>query len=244
MRQVDDHAEPVHLAHHFLAERGETVVARHIVRGVGPVQRHIVRERHVARAQFVVRAQGTQRILDRVPAFHAQQGTDLSLRIRLAHIGRRERGHEHVGIARDHALGDVDLLQLNARVARVAHFAGDVHRPELSAHHPCAQTRDVRHTGRLAAEIVRHDVERVFRRFAHGPRQIVVSVHQRRVAQQSSHIGDTRFERGILHGNGRGRGRLLHGHLCGSRHGHAHRQPKTRYPQRTTVVLQHPIRSR
>jgi hypothetical protein len=46
-----EHPQPVHLAHHPLAERREPAVARGVERGVGPVERDVVRERHVAHAR-------------------------------------------------------------------------------------------------------------------------------------------------------------------------------------------------
>ena len=112
----------------------------------------------------------------------AQRGGDLGV--------ARDEG-ERVGIAGDHAARHLDLLELQARVARRAGhgavarvgrrvgLAGDVHRPELSPHHALPQARDVRHAGRLVAEVVRHDVARVLRVVAHGPRQVVVPVDER-----------------------------------------------------------------
>ena len=49
-----------------------------IERGVGPVERHVVRERHVARAEVVVGAQRAERVLDRVAALDAEQRRDAS----------------------------------------------------------------------------------------------------------------------------------------------------------------------
>jgi anthraniloyl-CoA monooxygenase len=84
-----------------------------------------------------------------------------------------------------------DLLELHTRISRVAHLARDVHGPELSPNHAASQTRDVRMTRRLSPEIVCNDVHRRIRCIAHGPRQVVVSVDQRRIAKQSHRVRST-----------------------------------------------------
>ena len=72
MREVDQHAEPVHLAHDLLTEGCETVMPRgHHRRGVGPIGVRVVRERHVTHAEIVVGAQRAERVLDAVAPFHA-----------------------------------------------------------------------------------------------------------------------------------------------------------------------------
>ena len=60
VREVHEHAEPVHLAHHFAPERREPAVLRGVERGVRPIERHVVREGHVARAEVVVGAQDVE----------------------------------------------------------------------------------------------------------------------------------------------------------------------------------------
>ena len=117
VRQVDEHAEAVHLAHDFPAEWREAAVLRRVERGVGPVERHVVRERHVARAECVVRAQQGERILNRVAALEAEHRAELAVRVGIAHRVGGGRPLQ-LGIARDDLPRDVDLLELHARVAR------------------------------------------------------------------------------------------------------------------------------
>ena len=77
--EVDEHAEPVHLAHDLFAERRQPVEHRRVGRRVGPRDVLRVRQRHVARAEAVEHAQRAERAVDRVPAFHADERRDLAL---------------------------------------------------------------------------------------------------------------------------------------------------------------------
>ena len=79
VREVDQHAQPVHLAHHLAAERREPAVRRRVGRRVGPVGVPAVGERHVAHAELVVGAQRAEAVLDRLAALHAQERGDLAL---------------------------------------------------------------------------------------------------------------------------------------------------------------------
>ena len=132
VREVHQHPEPVHLADDLAPEIREPAVLRAVERGVGPVERHVVRERHVPRAERVVVAQRAQRILDGVPAFQPEQRPDLPRRERRADVGRGRSRDQRLGILRDHPARDVDLFELHARIPRVAVLARDVHRPELA----------------------------------------------------------------------------------------------------------------
>ena len=73
MREVDEHAESVHLTHDAVAECCEAIVFRRIERRVGPVERDVVCQRHVANAEVVVRAQSAERILDGVPTLESEE---------------------------------------------------------------------------------------------------------------------------------------------------------------------------
>ena len=160
--------------HDFAAERREPAMLRGVERGVGPVERDVVRERHVARAHVVVRAQQRERVLDRVSALEAEQRADLPrLEAGLDLVGG-ERPLE-LGILRDHAARDVDLLELHAGVAwlarhvairlvrRIARLAGDVDGPELRADVACFQAREIGHARRSLVQIVRVHVVRMRR---------------------------------------------------------------------------------
>ena len=215
---------------------------RDIVSRVCPIQRDVVRERHVAHAKFVIGAQRTQGILDGVSAFHAQQRADSAPCIRGAYVGGGERRHEHVGITRNHALRNIDLFQLNARVAGIAHLPRDVHRPELPANHAFAQPGDVGHACRGGAQIIRHNIQGILGRLAHGPWQIIVSIYQRRIAQQFLHVCHAHIKRRVFHRH-RGSGRLWCNRLCRYQGGYHHRQPATQHQPPHTRV-QHPSRSK
>ena len=78
VRDVDHHAEAIHLANDFFAERREAAAARDVGPRIGPVERVGVGERHVAGAQLVKLAQDGDRVFDRVAPFHADQRGDLA----------------------------------------------------------------------------------------------------------------------------------------------------------------------
>ena len=96
VRQVHEHAQPVHLAHHLAPELRESAVPRAVERGVGPVERHVVGQRHVARAEGVVGAQRAERVLDGVPALHAEEGGQPPMLDRALDVVRR-RGRRPAG---------------------------------------------------------------------------------------------------------------------------------------------------
>ena len=89
MRDVDHHAEPVHLADDILPERGEAVVGRFVGRGIGPVVVLVVREGHVPDAERGVDAQQPHVVVDHVATFHAHERGDLVIGRGLPHFGRR-----------------------------------------------------------------------------------------------------------------------------------------------------------
>src|SRR6478672_10148940 len=66
--EVDQHAEPVHLADHLAPEGGQSAVLRLVGRRVGPARRVPVRQRHVAHATREERPKDRQRARDHVPA--------------------------------------------------------------------------------------------------------------------------------------------------------------------------------
>ena len=89
--EVDQHPEPVHLAHDLATERGQAVVLRRIGRGVGPARRPPVGERHVADAARVELAQGRHRARDHRPAFEPDQRRDPAGCEGRLHLVRRRR---------------------------------------------------------------------------------------------------------------------------------------------------------
>lgn len=95
--QVDQHAEPIHLAHHRLAEVGEAdfvagrahapaVVAGAALRAARPRRVARVRQRQVARAQVVQHAQHREAVAERMSALHADQAGNLARAVRILQI--------------------------------------------------------------------------------------------------------------------------------------------------------------
>ena len=76
--EVDQDAEPVHLAHHVLAEVGEASVRMRTRRRIGPGRVVVVGERHVAGAQPGQDAQDRERARDAVAALDADHRRHLA----------------------------------------------------------------------------------------------------------------------------------------------------------------------
>jgi hypothetical protein len=70
-----------------------------------------VGERQVARAEAVHVAKDAQRRVDRVAALHADERSDLPLLLDALDVVGGERERQRLGIHRDHAMDDVDLLE-------------------------------------------------------------------------------------------------------------------------------------
>ena len=100
VREVDEHAEPVHLADELAARLVQPAPARGVGRGVGPGVRVRVRERDVADAPPGDRAQDVGVGLERVAALEPEEHGDAALAGEPADVGGRpgdlgavERGH-------------------------------------------------------------------------------------------------------------------------------------------------------
>jgi len=118
-------------------------------------------------------------------ALHAEHRGDPAGAVRGADVGGGQRQPEGVGIARDDAARELDLLELHARI-RSAAFARDVDRPELPAEPAGAQPRDVGVAGGTLPQVVGDHVTGGGRVVAHRDRQVVVAVDQDRAAQQAA----------------------------------------------------------
>ena len=79
VREVDQHAEAVHLPDDLAAEGGQTADARLVGRRVRPGDVVVVGERHVAHAERVQPAQRAERVVDGVAALGAHQRGDTAL---------------------------------------------------------------------------------------------------------------------------------------------------------------------
>ena len=109
-----------------------------------------VGQRHVARAGVVHLAQHRQGIVDLMAAFDADQRSNLVRLVNAANI-RGRIGHLEIGrILRRHALDQIDLLQRHLHRLEALQSHRYPHRPELRAHMPGAQSRNIRHQRRLA----------------------------------------------------------------------------------------------
>ena len=172
--EVHQHPQAVHLAHHLLAEGAEAAVLRLVGGGVGPVGVAAVGEGHVADAQVVVGAQGAQAVLEGAAVLHAEERGDLARPVRGLDVLGPGGEDEGLRVGRDHAAGEVDLLELHPRAARV--HRGDPDRPELRSHLALAQPREVGLVRGALAQVVLRDVAP--RGLADEPGGVVVAVHQ------------------------------------------------------------------
>ncbi len=90
VREVDQHADPVHLPDDLLAELVQPAEHRLVGRGVRPGHVVVVRERHVPNTQLAHDPQHPERLTDRVPALHPhQRGDPAGLERRVDVVGRR-----------------------------------------------------------------------------------------------------------------------------------------------------------
>ena len=112
-------------------------------------------------------------------SFQAEERSDLSALEGAADVAGAERKLEPLRIHRDEPAGDVELLELNPREARVFHFTGDVDRPELRADHSLLQPVEVGVAAGFLAQVIVGNVHRRCGVLADRPCEVVVSVDQR-----------------------------------------------------------------
>jgi hypothetical protein len=188
--EVDQHAEPVHLADDLAAELGEAARRRAVGRGVGPGGVLVVGEGEVAHAQSVQGAQRTEGVVDGVATLGSHQAPDPPAvgQGRVQPVGA---GHQDqvVGIPLDHQVDRVHLLERRGDRLLPGEGAGDEHRPELSADSAGPEPRQVGVQLRLRAGDV--DGGEVVGELAHGPRQVVVTVHHQDRGRVSSGLRHT-----------------------------------------------------
>ena len=97
--------------------------------------------------------------------------------------GRRKR--KGLRVPFDHPARNVDLLQLDSCIARVLDFARNEHGPELCADMTAAQALEIGVAAGTLAQVIGVDVSGRPLVFANHPREIVVSVDQRRCRENS-----------------------------------------------------------
>jgi small ligand-binding sensory domain FIST len=143
VRQVDQHADPLHLADHVAAEVGQPAGRRLVGGRVGPADVRVVGERHIPHAQRVQHPQRAERARDRVAALGAEQRGDPAGREDPLHVGGGQRELQRPGIAGDHRAGQVDLLEHRGDRLVAGQRGGDIDRPELAADPAGRQPRQV-----------------------------------------------------------------------------------------------------
>ncbi len=110
VRDVDDHAEPVHLGHDLPAELGQAAVDRlRIARRVGPIGRRPVGQGHEPHARPVELAQHGQVVLDGVAALDADDDRRLALVVSRGGVPGREGQGESVRVLVDEVVHALDL---------------------------------------------------------------------------------------------------------------------------------------
>ncbi len=179
MRQVDQHAQALHLADHVSAEIGQTAGRRGIRGRVGPADVHVVGQGHVPHAELVQHAQRAERGGDAMAAFGAEQRGHPAGGEDPLHVGGGQRELQGRRIGRDHPAGQVDLLEHRGDGGVPRDRGRHEDRPELGAH-PAR-----REPGQVGVG-ARDRFGQVYRSgpSAQRPGQVVVPVDQREPAQQ------------------------------------------------------------
>ena len=106
MRDIDKHAETIHLVHHLLAEAAQSVVLGPVRRRISPVDIVPVGKRHVTRAQFVESSQDCRRIFHHVTAFNPEEAGNATGLVDPLDVVGRARLLEP-GLAANHAQGHI-----------------------------------------------------------------------------------------------------------------------------------------
>jgi hypothetical protein len=187
--QVDQHAEPVHLAHDLAPERAQPTGRGDVGRRVGPGHVDVVRQGQVADAEPVQHPEDAQRVRDGVAALGAEQRGDPAAGEGGQHVVGAECELQVVRVAADHPVDEVDLLQRGGHRGVTLQRAGDVDRPELAADPAAPQPRQVGVRRRHGTRQV-HPVQVGSEPGAQRPRQVVVAVDQRVPAQQGAGRGE------------------------------------------------------
>ena len=138
VRDVDHHAQAVHLEHNLLAEIGEAVVVLDlgvvdVAGGVGPFVGVRPGERHVAHAEPVVIAQQVHVVLDRVAAFDAHERGEFVLAMGALDVGHGEGHHHAVGMMRRLLVDGIDEIERVAGEVALVSIGVDPDGKELRA---------------------------------------------------------------------------------------------------------------
>ncbi len=134
VRQVDEHADPLHLGHDLAAEVRQPAVRGVVGRRVSPRHVAVVGQRHVPDAQRVHRPEYSERAPDRVPALRADQRRHLAGRHDPLNVRGGQRELERVPVPADQAVHEIDLLQGGRDRCLSLQLGRNIDRPELGSH--------------------------------------------------------------------------------------------------------------
>jgi hypothetical protein len=180
VREVDQHADPVHLPDDVLAELVQPAEHRLVGGRVRPGHVVVVGQRHVPHAEHPHHPQHAERLTDRVAALHPHQRCDPAGLDRRVHIVGRRGQLEIRREPLDESPDEVELLESTSyRALVLRHPQG----PELRAHVTRTQPGQVRVELRhRTGEVVR--VQVVPAQLVERDRQVVVPVDHRMLRQQ------------------------------------------------------------
>jgi len=180
VRQVDQHADPLHLADHRPAEVGQPARV-HLVGGrIGPADVAVVGQGHVPDPECVQHPEHAEGSGDGVPALGAEEGGDPAGRGDPLDVRGGQGDLQRLRVARDDRARQVDLLEHGGDSRVPGEGGGHEHRPELRAH-PAGrepgqigvQVRD------RCGQVDRGGITcagRLFGAFAQRPGQVVMAV--------------------------------------------------------------------
>ena len=143
VRQVDQHPQPVHLAHHVVSEIGQAAVCRIVGRAVGPRGVLEMGQGEVTHPQRIELPQHAQARADRVPALDSDQRRDFACFHRLRDLVCAGRELHLGGITGHQPLDRVDLLERFAHRLGFGQVGRDIGGPELRADVALAHPREV-----------------------------------------------------------------------------------------------------
>ena len=194
--EVDEHAQPVHLAHDLLAERRQPVRASARRSPNRPRARSCCGSASCSPRRGVHHAQRRERRVDRVSALHADHRRDLA-RLEARSTSSAVRASASRPDTSRPCVDDVDLLERRASPPLSPAGGRDVDRPELPADAARRAAARCRSSTTAAAAGCRASEVAAAASFAHRPRVVVVAVDDgaRRAAPQHGRSGSERTAR-------------------------------------------------
>jgi hypothetical protein len=143
VREVDEDAVALQVRDDRAADAGQPADARLTGRRVRPRGVVVVGQRHVPDAEPREPAQHAGRRGEAVTALDPEQRRDPAGRDRTLHVVRGVRDREVAGVARDHPMDGVHLLQRRDHRLRLRQVRRHEQRPELRPHAARPQPRQV-----------------------------------------------------------------------------------------------------